>query len=572
MRIKRLLLSITILFFLVAGGLFFTQVLKSAYYKELSETNRIRLLPIPSPRGRILDRNGIPIVDNRLSYDVCLIDEGLKNREETLKKLAEILKRSPEELLEAATRRSSAPFMLKVICRDIGKEAVLKVEESRLHMPGIIIQTRPLRHYVYGDITSQVSGYVGEIDKLSLSRLKPYGYRIQERIGRAGLEKGYDNYLRGDWGGMQLEVDHMGRQKQVLGERLPQSGRDLKLTLDIELQKIAHEALDGRPGAVIVMDPRDGQILALAGEPAFDPNVFVVPDNTKGVREILKDKSSPLLNRAIGCAYPPGSVFKIAIALSALDSKKISAETSFECSGSYLLGGRRFHCWREGGHGAQRVVDGIKNSCNVFFYNVGKETGVDIISEYGQRFGFGKPTGVDLPDEAAGLLPSRFWKRIVKHQAWYQGETLNFAIGQGFLLVTPIQVLSMVATVANGGEVSRPFVVDRIDDITVGSPNHKRIEISKRHIDVVKEGMRQVVEGDGGTGKYARVKGLSIAGKTGTAQTHTQKTHAWFAGFSPADKPKIALVVFLEYGGKGGSHAAKTAKIIFEGAHNLGYL
>jgi len=538
---------------------------------QLSQNNRIRVIQLSAPRGKILDRNGKVVAGNRVRLDCVIMPQEFIDKENGFSRLSSILGMPEDVLKKRFNRRLLNPFTPVVLAPDISKENAITIEEERFNMPGVFINANPIRDYVYKDAAAQLVGYIGEIGQKELDKLDRYGYRVNDLVGRSGIEEEYDNYLRGEDGGMQIEVDSKGKQNRVLGLKEPKEGRDVYLTVDIELQKYISELFGEGRGACVVMNPANGEILSLVSKPSFDPNVFVVPDNFK-IKEILSGKSHPMLDRAISCAYPPGSIFKIAVATAALEERKLSTDREFICNGKFHLGNQVFDCWKENGHGPQNVINALKNSCNVFFYNTGMLLGPDLIAKYSQKFGFGRPTGIDLPQETSGLVPNKLWKRIKMGETWYNGETANYGIGQGYLLTTPIQVLGMTAAVANGGFLVRPHIVKRIASVDISAGSIRKLGISDNSLDVVTTSLRKVVEDDNGTGVKARVKGLSIAGKTGTAQTGRGTTHAWFVGFSPVDKPKVALVVLLEEGGKGGLNAAIMGGKIFKKAQELGLL
>ncbi|MFH1753384.1 MAG: penicillin-binding protein 2 [Candidatus Omnitrophota bacterium] len=571
MRIKILGVLIYIPFFLLAVGLFYLQIINGANYERLATRNRIRLVPIESPRGRIFDRNGVLLVNNRISFDVSIITQELKNKDEVLEKLAMRLNQPKESLEEALKKNFITPFQPVKIAFDIGKIKAITIEEERLDLPGVIIETSPYRHYIYKETGSHIFGYLGLINSRELEKLKSYGYTTNDYVGRSGVEKYYDSYLKGTDGGMQIEVDNRGHQVGILGIREPIKGKDLYLSIDIRLQEFIENVFKGARGVACVMDPRSGEILSLVSTPAFDPNIFLAEGSSRRISSLFASEDYPLLNRAIQCGYPPGSVFKIVTSSAGLE-KNISPERTLYCSGLYFLGGNIFRCWKEKGHGALAVRDALKHSCNVFFYQLGRMVGAEEIANYAVKYGFSHPTGIDLPGEYSGLVPNRMWKLLNKRESWYEGETLNYAIGQGYLLVTPMQIVRMVSSVANGGYLVRPFLVKKIEDVDISQTKRSSVNISKETLDIVKEGLVKVVNDPDGTGRRAYVEGAKVAGKTGTAQTSQPKTHAWFSGFAPADEAKVVLVVFLEYGGKGGLGASQTAREIFVELQNLGYM
>ena len=570
----RLFKNITVLVFaMLIFCLWYMQCMQSPRYKELSHRNRIRLVSLPGPRGNIYDRNKNLLAGNRLAFDCAVIPQEFKADEKKSEELGSILEIQSKDLKKRIEENAIAPFISVVIKKDIGKEAAIAISERSVDFPGLIIQTRPTRYYPNGNIGSHITGYLGKISRKEINALRDYGYKTIDLLGRGGLELYYDDYLKGEDGGIQTEVDSRGRELRVLGIREPEKGRDITLTIDLELEKYIDSLLEGHKGAVVVMDLNSGEILGFVSKPDFDPNIFVASRNPARVKDLLKRKDYPLVCRAISGAYPPGSVFKIVTASAALESRKMSVTERLDCKGFYIVGRRRFNCWKESGHGSQIITGGIKNSCNVFFYQVGRKVGVAGLADYASRYGFGRPSGIDLPYEVSGVVPRRAWKKRHKKESWYEGDTVNYAIGQGYLLVTPIQILRMVNTVAMEGGLVKPFLVKKIDAVEVSGPEKRQINISKDTCRIIKEGMRGAVEDAGGTAKHAGVTGLRIAGKTGTAEIGIRgETHAWFAGFSPLEEPKISLVVFLEHGGKGGDKPSKIASNIFTKLNEMGYL
>ena len=572
MRERILSIAIYILFALLLMAFFYAQIIRYPYYSMLSKNNSIRVIPISGPRGNIYDRNGVALVSNKLCFDVALIYHEISDENKLMKTLEDVLGFSRQDMMNALNKAKLKPYAPVTIVEDIDKEKAFVLEEASVDVDGLKIETRSRRNYIYGNVGCHIFGYLSEVTEDELEELGDYGYHSKDLIGRSGLEKYYDYYLTGADGGTQIEVDNRGRQTRVIGLKEPSAGKDLQLTIDIALQSACDKLLGERRGAIVVMNPMTGEVLALSSHPTFDPNIFVKSGTSMDRLKLLRDKlGRPLSDKAISGFYPPGSVFKIVTSSAALETKSITEFTYFTCTGSYMLGNAKFDCWKEGGHGAQNVTDGLMNSCNVFFYNTGRKTGVDNLETYAKLYGFGKPTGIDLPDEVKGLVPGRAWKRSRGKSIWYEGETLNYAIGQGYLLVTPIQILNMMAAVANGGEIVRPYIVKRIDSTFVSSSKEGRLGVSEKTLNKVREGLYKVVNAEGGTGKRAKVEGLIVAGKTGTAQNPQGVTHAWFSGFAPFDGPKICLVVFVEHGGKGGLEGSEIAKGIFEVAKNRGY-
>ena len=573
MREKFLMLPIRFLFILLVLGLIFTQLIRYHYYSRLSKDNAIRIIPIDGPRGTIFDRNGVPLVTDRMSFDVAVIYQELRNREKLIRLLTALLNVPRKEIEDSLEKASNKPYAPVVIVEDIDKEKAFTLEEESFDIRGLVIETKSVRNYIYKNVGAHVFGYLSEVTEEELLSLREYGYRKKDLVGRDGIEKYYDKFLSGTDGGLQIQVDNKGRQVRTLGLKEPVKGKDLHLTIDINLQTICDKVLENKNGAVIAMDPNTGEILALSSAPAFDPNIFIRPEDSSDRVKLMRDKGKyPLLNRAISGIYQPGSVFKVVISSAALQTSKINRNTRFNCSGVYTLGRAKFACWKEEGHGSQNVIEGLMNSCNVFFYNTGKIIGVEIIEHFAHIFGFGKKTGIDLPDEAKGIVPGRLWKKSYKKDVWYEGDTINYAIGQGYLLVTPIQVLEMMAVMANRGNLVKPYLAKSIDASEISSIEKYNIGLREDVISTVREGLYKVVNAENGTGKRAKVEAVAIAGKTGTAQNPLGRTHAWFSGFAPFDNPKICLVVFLEHGGKGGMEPSEMAREIFVEAKKRGYL
>lgn len=567
MKLKIFFNIITIFMILLGLGFFYIQVICGGNYLYLSEKNRLRIIPEGSCRGRILDRNGLTLVDSRVSFNIVIVPRDLMDKEKIVSALSEILGTSKEKtrlLIDRAIEKSM--YQPSVIFEDVPKEKAFSIEERIFEFPGIIVEVKPVRNYVYGDVGSHIFGYLGEVNRPELEGLRAYGYRLKDLLGRSGLEKFYDAYLRGEDGGINMEVDSLGRRIKVMGFKPPKSGGDLELTIDMRLQSFADKALNNLNGAIVAMNPKTGEILAMVSAPDFDPNIFVSSGNNENIKKVLLDKSRPLVNKAISAHYPPGSVFKIVTSSCGLETGKIKKGTSFNCTGKFVLGRTEFGCWQEGGHGILDLPNALKYSCNVYVYNVGKIVGIDDLANYAMRFGFGRPTGIDLPDEIPGIVPGKIWKAFAKGELWYEGETLNVSIGQGALSVTPIQVVRMVSAIANNGEMVQPYIVKKIGIVNIRQTKTKNLNFSPQTINAIKEGLKKVVQ-DEGTGKRANVEGLSIAGKTSTAQAGSGRvSHGWFAGFAPFEDPKLAVVVFLEHGGKGGLNPAQIAGEIFKEA------
>ena len=567
-------LALIMIFFLLVtiGGLVFVQVVMHERYSAMSEDNRLKIVPLSAPRGNIYDRNGYDMVKDELSFNVSLKYVRKQDNDDLIKDLSSVLGIEEEALKKKFIDARKQPFVSHLVARDVGMEKAIRVAEMGTDHPALLLEVIPKRRYLMGRSASNFLGYVGLINRKEFQTLKPYGFRMNDLMGRSGLEKYYDDYLRGKHGGKQVEVDNRGREVTVLGLKEPLPGNPLQLTVDARLQEFCDSLLEGRKGAIVAMSPEPGEIYALASSPSYDPNVFVGPGTGSEVLEVLNDGGHPLLNRALVGAYPPGSIFKLVVAVAALETEVISTGTSFNCSGKIVVGGRPFHCWRKTGHGDLKIKEAIKVSCNVFFWRTGLALGPGRIAEYAAKMGLGELSGIDLPFEVDGLLPSESWKRKVKKEPWYRGETMNYSVGQGYLLCTPLQIARMVSVLANKGYLVKPYIVDNIDGLSVAKREKISLGISKTTIDIVREGMKKVVNDKRGTGKYARQKNLIVSGKTGTAQTSREEDHGWFAGFAPFDKAKLTVVVFDEYGGQGGRFSAKSAGKIFQKAKEIGII
>jgi len=545
---------------LLGGFLYYLQVVRYPLYKDLSYRNSIRLLNIPAPRGVIYDRRNKPIAENGLSFGVFIVPQEVEDFDDELRKLSEALELSEDILRRNYKRNYYAPFAPCELIRDVPKRKAILIEELKVDTPGVLVKEIPLRLYPYKEAFAHVMGYMGEIDRPELELLKSYGYNVRDLIGKDGIERVADNSLRGRNGGMQIQVDNRGHQVKVLNFKKPTKGRDITLTLDAGLQDFIWNMMKKRKGSAIFMDPYSGEILSMVSSPSYDPN--------ESVANLLNAEDSPLLNRAIMGQYPPGSLFKIIVTLAGLESGKINSGTSFTCRGTLDIGMGVFGCWNRDGHGDMALKDAIIESCNIYFYNVGMLLGVDRIHEYARHFGFGRKTGIELFGEEEGFLPSRMWKRMHEKEAWYAGDTANLSIGQGYLLVTPLQIVRMLACVANGGELIQPYVLKKIGDAGITTHKRRKLRFKEENIGLVKKGLEGVVENKDGTGFRAWSSAVSISGKTGSSQAgEGLKTHAWFAGFAPSENPEISFVIFLEHGGSGGDFPALIAKKAVEYWH-----
>lgn len=544
-------------------GLLQAQVLRGGYYRNLSEENRIRLVPLEAPRGNVYDRAGRPLATNRPAYHLVATPEDVTP--EVYPQLAKLLKVSEEEIRERMSAPREYPFAPVVLAPDISKELLFKVEELRPELAGVSIQTDSIRSYPYEAVASHIIGYLGKISPEEYQREDRARYGFNSLVGRTGIEKAFDLKLRGWRGGRQVEVNARGEKIRVVAEKLPVPGEDVYLTLDLEFQKKLTELIHTRKATIAFLDLKTHELLALVSSPGFDPNVFVSPSGSKERLGFLTNRDAPFVDRGAGAAYPAGSVFKLVTAIAALESGKITPHTTFRCPGYFRLkpGSRAFRCWREEGHGSLDLYRAIERSCNVYFYNVGRLVGPDLLAETARKLGFGQTFQIELSNLAPGLVPDSVWKKKHFKEPWYPGETLSFAVGQSFLLVSPLQVLRLAALIAKDGEWIEPRLV-RSAVSTSEPPEKRKIAIHEKNLKVIRQGMLKVVESNYGTGQLARVDFDQLAGKTGTAQAPPREPHAWMTGFFPYRDPQVAFVVMIEHGGSGGINAARVVKRAFK--------
>lgn len=588
-ELRRRTTLLYILLVLVFGGiiarLFFLQVIEGERLTFLSENNRVRIKRIAGTRGVILDRRGQLLVDSRPSFDLLFVAEDTEDPEHTLRQLARYLGRDEKELLAIfEENKKRAAFEEVVIGKDVDWPTVVAVEAHQLELPGITLRARPRRSYADGPVAAHVLGYLGEIGPRQLKVLKDEGYALGDEVGQYGLERRWEDFLRGQSGGQQVEVDALGRRVRVLHEVTDVPGYTVHLTLDRHLQETAFEALKGKEGTIVVLDVNNGDILAMVSTPAFDPNIFARGIKSDEWQALIKDRLRPLNNRAIQGQYPPGSTFKVIMAIAGLEEGVLQPESRISDPGFYYFGNRAFRDWKKEGHGAVDLHKAIVESCDVYFYQAGQRIGIDRIAKWARAFGLGERTGAALDDEKSGIVPDSEWKRKRFRQPWFPGETLSVAIGQGYLTVTPLQLANMMAAVANGGTLYRPRLVNKIESVdgsTVreyGTEKIRTIPVKPGTLERVRNGLADVVKGVGGTGGAARSKIVEIAGKTGTAQvvemkgaylkseqlSYFSRDHAWFVSYAPVQNPQIAVVVLVEHGGHGGSAAAPMAKKVIE--------
>jgi penicillin-binding protein 2 len=572
--------------------LWFLQIIKGESYRHLSENNRIRLEDVPPTRGIIYDRNGRILVDNRPAFKLALVPADVRDMQHILGKLGRILQVEEPELEEKVqSAPRGAPFRPILLSRDMNRDQVAAVETHRFNLPGVMVQIEPRRSYEMPSFAAHLIGYLGEIEEAQLKDKRHQGYKLGDYLGKYGVEMEWEDELKGVRGGRQVEADAAGRQLSVLREVAPEPGHNLVLTLDTQLQLRAENALKGKSGAIIAMDPTTGDILAMASSPAFDQNQFVRGFTASEWQAIVDNPLHPLENKAIQGQYPLGSTFKPVVAAAGLATGLINPETTFICNGEYQLGNQVYRCWKKRGHGKIALHQALVQSCDIYFYQLGQKLGIDIMSEYAHRFRLGSRTLIRLNNEAGGLVPSAPWKLRRFGVPWQKGEDLVTAIGQGFLLATPMQMAVLYAAIANGGKFLKPRVVLRVEDPDGGviknvSPEILgNLDVNPGTISFLQHALEGAVNELHGTGRAAQMRGrlrtIKVAGKTGTAQVvriaedveeegdenetpYEYRDHAWFVAYAPAGAPEIVVVALVEHGGHGGSAAAPLVREVME--------
>jgi penicillin-binding protein 2 len=572
----------------VAGRLVYLQVLNHERFTLLAEGNRVRLQPLPPTRGFIYDRNGVLLADNLASYHLEITREQVKDLDATLAELRQHIELSDADIERYRKLARRAPPYIGVPLRfRLTDEEIARLAIDLYRLPGVDVRADLTRRYPLGPRAVHVVGYVGRIDEAEMSRLDPGQYSGSTHIGKTGVERSYEDLLRGRAGWQQVETNADGRPLRVLSRTPPTPGQHLYLTIDLRLQAVAEKVLEGHNGAIVALDPRNGEILALASQPVYDPNPFVNGIDFASYRALNTSRDKPLLNRALRGIYPPGSTIKPLVALAGLEYGVVNRNSGVFCPGFFRLPGssHQFRDWKRGGHGSVSMDRAIAQSCDVYFYNLALNLGIDRFHEFLDRFGLGRPTGVDLPGEKGALLPSQDWKRRVKNQPWFAGDTVSAGIGQGFFLATPMQLAHAVAVISQQGRNFQPRVSyatehpgTRVKTLEAPRPLPPVTVKNPRFWDTVIAGMVHVIEG--GTahriGVGARYR---IAGKTGTAQVFTLGQgerynakrlarhlldHALFIAFAPVEDPRIAVAVIAEHGGGGSATAAPMARKVMD--------
>ncbi len=541
------------------------QIVHGDEYAAAARKSSVVVEMVPAPRGRILDRRGRILVSNEPCFELTVFPAEVRGLTETCRRLGKALG-VPSDKLQARVKKA-APLEKLVLRRSLNAGEISRLLAVTPELPGTAVEVGARRRYLVGQTAAHLLGTMGEIAASELPSRRKLGYAAGDPMGRSGLERQYDRLLRGKKGQRHLAVDVLGRTVRVLETVDPVPGADLQLTLDLDLQRRAEKALGetlkelrslngvDSSGAVVVLEARTGRVRALVGLPSFDPSVFA----RGGRPAVLDDPRFPLLNRAYQSAFSPGSTFKLVTSSSALQEKLCTPGTVFYCGGSYMGA----NCFVTSGHGSIGFVDSLAHSCDVVYYRLGDQLGIDRLDKYCAAYGLGKPTGLDVPGEIGGILPSPAWKG----EEWFQGDTINMSIGQGFLVVTPLQMAVVTCAVANGGKAPRPYLVEKAVGpngrvLYRGKPVLRRVPINDRYLHAVREGMRGAVQY--GTGVACDAPQVKVAGKTGTVETDG-RNHTWFVSFAPYDKPETVVVVFLEKsGGYGGSMCAPIARQIYD--------
>jgi penicillin-binding protein 2 len=561
-----------VLVFLTLAYYWKVQILEHEKYWDLAESNRTRVRALPAPRGLIRDRNGVILADNKAAFKVSLVRENIVDVEGSYAAISQLLEIDEEAIRDRVVKFESLPDFEPIAIKDgLSSIEVAPIEGRQLEFPELVVDAEPQRFYPEGPLAAHVLGYLQERAPDEVSALRETRPGLGQMGGRTGIEREYDDRLTGEDGFAVEIVDSLGRAHGERERTNPVQGQDVVLTLDARLQKRAEELLEGREGVIIALDPGTGEVLAMASFPTFDPNRFITRFTPAEWLELINDPQSPLENRAVRGLYAPGSIFKLLMALGGLDFGYVDERTTVFCSGSTVIYGSPFGCWFEPGHGSMNLADAIKNSCNIYFYQLGRRMGIDMIALAAERAGLGVRTGIDLVGEKDGLVPSSQWKMKTLKTPWFPGETISVSIGQGPLQTTPLQLAAFTALIARRGERVRPHL------LLGGAAGESagRAPFKSSSYGPVIEGMWRSVN-DQGTGRGAYVAGMDVCGKTGSTQVMSReraeklakagieiKTHSWFSGFGPRDDPRLVVTVLVEYGGGGGATAAPLAGRIF---------
>jgi len=560
---------------LLSGRLIFLQVWKAPYYKKISEENRIRRVPLHASRGMVYDRQGKALVSNRANFTVGAIPYELKDRTPDLRRVAEILSMDSTWLRKKIENPRYSAYEPVPLMRDANFSVISRIAEQSENLPGLVFQAEPTRKYSDLELARHLLGYVSEVSEEELKKNMAPRISAGSFIGKMGVEREYDQLLRGQDGAEFYEVTATGR---IIG-KLPDeegepatSGLDLVLSIDLNLQSVAESLLSNHPrGCLVALDPQNGEVLCLVSHPDFNANSFASVLSSEEWQSLVENPDRPLLNRVIQSAYPPGSTLKLLVAGAALEQGLITPQTTFHpCNGGFQFGERFFRCWDPEGHGTQNLKGAIQYSCDTYFYQLGLKTGVDVIADYALQCGFGRKLGIDLPQESKGFVPTtKYYNKRFGEKGWTKSAAINLGIGQGEFLATPLQVACFYGALGNGGTLYRPHVLKKVISKKGETLEYKRTEIghlpfSKTTLDLLQEACLAVVNQEGGTGWQARLPGMEVAGKTGSAENPHGETHAWFVGYAPAQNPKIVVSILIENAGHGGDVAAPIAREIIK--------
>lgn len=550
----RRFLVVTILFTVLLLGivarLYYLQVVRGDYYAGVAEDNRLRIISTDAPRGEIRDRNGVVLATDVPSFDVVVTTYDLSDADTELATIAQLTGKKVQDLKNTVKNAGVSAFTPITVVRNVSKEVALQLAEKEPDLPGIQLVMSTKRSYPQGSLAAHVLGYTGEIADTELKELQDQGYVIKDTIGKEGIELQYESLLRGTKSQKLIEVDAEGKVVKTLQEKSATPGKSLVLTIDARLQKTCEDLLGDNQGAAIMMDPRNGELLALASAPTFDPNKFISGISSEDWKSW--SAKGTLFNRAIAGKFPPASTFKVVTGAAGLETHAITDKTIIRCSGSLTVGGRLFKCWVwPGAHGNEDIYKAYADSCDSYFFSVARLVGIDALDSYAQKFGIDEPTGVDLPGEATGLVPTPAWKLATVKEPWYDGDTMNMGIGQGYTLETPIRDLSIYSSIAMNGTLWRPHLLkSSIDAVTKAETQtqpvvQSTLGVSSETLDIIKKGLNRVSVTGGMN--YLKVGTIKICAKTGTAETGTPNLyHTWLVAFAPMDNPQIAVLLMYE--------------------------
>jgi penicillin-binding protein 2 len=583
-RVRRVIPGVAILVLCLFGmlilRLWFLQLVHGEEMRHRSETNRVRLQDLPPWRGMIMDKSGQVLVANRPSYEAAVVLEDVPDIPLLAGRLGALLRFDAQQVaaqLESARAAGQSWVRLR---GDLSWEEMALVETFQPELPGVFIQIQPKREYRFKGLAAHALGYLGEITDTQMKSGRFPSYKMGDYLGRCGVELAWENYLRGNRGYRRIEVDAYGRELGQLDQLFPTPGANVYLTLDLKLQQEAEACLEGKTGAIVAVDPRNGKILAMASAPTYSQEAFERGLTPQEWQKLSTHKDHPLENRVLKGQYPPGSTFKIVMATAGLEEKVITPSSVIYCSGALPFGNHVFHCWRKGGHGGMNLHGALVQSCDIYFYTVGRRLGIERIAKWSRRFGLGQASGLLLDKEMPGLVASSAWKQARFKAPWQEGDTLSVAIGQGYNLTTPLQMAQVAAVIANGGVLYEPQLVEKVESpageiLFQFQPTVKsRLEAKPGTMAAVQKALLGVVAD--GTGKAAKLPQVEVAGKTGTSQVVAlekekkghkgTQNHAWFVAYAPASRPQFAVAVLVEHGGGGGAVAAPLARRVLNAA------